>query len=235
MAVVRRRGVTVRKYFYAGTLVAAALVAAVPAASAAAAPAAPVHVLTTGRAGGPAVAPGAVLKAGLKIRTTAVFKTNLGALTCSTSTFTAKVVSNPAKTGTSATAKESITAQTFSSCRISIRGVTIRSITVGNLPYNGTVSDARGNPVKISGRSRTRPLLVTVVVKIGAGAPFSCSVKAASISGTWSNRGNVVAFANQKFTKAAGGIFCPSSGTFSVTYGPVRDSSVRGNPAVFVN
>lgn len=217
-----------RKYFYVGTLVAAALVVAVPAAAAAAAP---VRVLTTGKVGGPAVATGAVLKASLKVRTSAVFKTTLGTVTCTTSTFTAKVVSNPVKPGT---AKESITAETFSSCKSSISGVTILSNTVGNLPYNATVSDARGHPVKISGTSATKPLLVTVKVKFVT-STFNCSIKAASISGTWSNTGNVVVFVNQKFVKAAGGSLCPTSGTFSASYGPVRDSSVRGNPAVFVN
>ena len=229
MAVVTRRGVTVRKLFYVGTLAAAALVVAVPAT---AATAAPVHVLTTGKVGGPAVATGAVLKASLKIRTSAVFKTTLGTVTCTTSTFTAKVVSNPVKPGT---AKESITAQTFGNCKINVGGVAIKSITVGNLPYNATVSDARGHPVKISGRSATKPLLVSVKVEF-AGTTFTCGVKAASISGTSSNTGNVVVFTNQKFTKASGPSVCnAASGTLSVKYGPVRDSSVRGNPAVFVN
>jgi hypothetical protein len=224
----------VRKYFYVGSVVAAALIAALPAT---AAEAAPVHVLTIGKVGGRAVAPGAVLKASLVPRTTVVFATNLGKLTCTRSTFTAKVVANPAKTRTPATARESITAQTFAGCTIHVTGltVTIKSITVRNLPYNATISDARGFPVRISGRSRAKPLLLTVVVKIGTGTPFSCSVKAASISGTASNRGNVVAFVKQKFVKAAGGAFCPASGTFSARWGPVRDSSVRGNPAVFVN
>ena len=218
-----------RKYFYIGAVMATALIAVLPAT---AAEAAPVHVLTTGRVGGPAVAVNAVLKAGLAPRTSVVFNTTLGKLTCTRSTFTAKVVANPARPGT---ARESITAQTFSSCVISVRGVTIKSITVLNLPYNATVSDARGNPVRISGRTRAKPLEITVVVRIGTGTPFSCSVKAASIAGTASNRGNVVAFVRQKFVKAAGGPFCPASGTFSATWGPVRDTSVRGNPAVFVN
>jgi hypothetical protein len=224
----------VRKYFYVGSVVAAALIAALPATAAEAAPA---HVLTIGRVGGPAVAVNAVLKASLAPRTTAVFVTNLGRLTCTRSTFTAKVVANPVKTARPATARESITAQTFGGCTTHVTGftVTIKSITVLNLPYNATISDARGNPVRISGRTRAKPLLLTVVIKINNGAPFSCSVKAASIAGTASNRGNVVAFVNQKFVKAAGGAFCPASGTFSARWGPVRDSSVRGNPAVFVN
>jgi hypothetical protein len=224
----------VRKYLYIGVLVATALVAALPAAASAAAP---VHVLTTGKAGGPAVKAGAVLKASLKSRTSVVFQTNLGKLTCSKSTFTAKVVSNPAK-GTAkkpATATESITAETFSGCKISVAGVTIKSQSVANLPYNAAISDAKGNPVKISGRTKAKPLLLTVVVQIGTGKPFSCGVKAASIAGAASNKGNVIAFVKQKFTKASGGAFCPASGTFSATYGPVKDTSVKGSPAVFVN
>jgi hypothetical protein len=224
----------VRKFFYIGAVVAAALITALPASAAAAAP---VHVLTTGKVGGPAVAVNAVLKASLAPRTTAVFVTNLGKLTCTKSAFTAKVVANPAKTRTPTTARESITAQTFAGCTTHVTGftVTIKSITVANLPYNATISDARGNPVRISGRSKAKPLLLVVVIKINTGTPFTCSVKAASIAGTASNRGNVVAFVNQKFVKAAGGAFCPASGTFSARWGPVRDSSVRGNPAVFVN
>jgi hypothetical protein len=218
----------VRKYFYIGAMAAAALVAALPAT---AAEAASVHVLTTGKVGGPAVAPGAVLKASLTKRTNAVFATTLGKLTCTKSTFTAKVVTNPVKPGT---ATESITAETFSSCVISVRGATIKSSSIGNLPYNGTVSDAKGNPVKISGRTKAKPLLLSITVKFGT-STFSCSVKAASISGTWTNKGNATVFVKQKFTKAAGGTFCPASGTFSASYGPVTDSSVKGSPAVFVN
>ena len=220
-----------RKYFYVGTVVATALVTMLPATSASAAS---IHVLTRGKVGGPAVTPGSILKASLAKRSSVVFKNNLGTLTCTKSTLTAKVTSNPAKPGT---AKESITALTFSGCRISIPGVpgvTVKSITVGNLPYAATVSDSKGNPVKISGRTRTKPLLITATVKLGT-STFSCSVKAASISGAASNRGNVIAFVSHRFTKAAGGSFCTSSGTFSVRYGPVTDSSVRGNPAVFVN
>lgn len=223
-----------RKYFYIGVLVATALVAALPAAAAAAAP---VHVLTTGKVRGPAVKPGAVLKASLKSRTSVVFANSLGKLTCSRSTFTAKVTANPAKGAKPATAKESIAAETFGGCTIHVTGfkVTIKSIKVANLPYNATVSDAKGNPVRISGRTKAKPLLLTVTVQIGTGKPFTCGVKAASISGTWSNRGNATAFVKQKFTKSSGGAFCPASGTFSATYGPVKDTSVKGSPAVFVN
>jgi hypothetical protein len=232
MPVVVRRGVTVRKYFYIGVLVATALVAALPATAAGAAT---VHVLTTGKAGGPAVAPKAVLKASLKSRTDAVFATTDGKLSCTKSTFTAKVVTNPAKGAKPATATESITAETFSGCTISVKGVVIKSSSVGNLPYNASVSDAKGNPVKISGRTKAKPLLLSISVQIPPGKPFSCSVKAASIAGSWTNKGNATVFVKQKLTKASGGALCPTSGTFTATYGPVQDTSVKGNPAVFVN
>jgi hypothetical protein len=232
MPVVVRKGVTVRKYFYSGVLVATALLAAALAVASAAA--APAHVLTTGKVGGPAVKTGAILKAGLTKRTNAVFATTLGKLTCTKSTFTAKVVTNPVKGAKPATATESITAETFTGCTISVKGVTIKSSSVGNLPYNGTVSDAKGNPVKISGRTKAKPLLLSITVKFGA-STFSCSVKAASISGSWTNKGNATVFVKQKFTKASGNSLCPTSGTFTASYGPVQDTSVKGNPAVFVN
>lgn len=232
MAVVVRRVVTVRKYLYIGVLVATALVAALPAVASAAA--APVHVLTTGKVRGTAVKPGAVLKASLVKRTDVVFANPLGKLTCTKSTFTAKVVTNPAKGKKPATATESVTGDTFSGCTISIKGVTIKNQSVANLPYKGTVSDAKGNPVKISGRSKAKPLVLSVTIKFGT-STFTCSVKAASISGKWSNKGNATVFVKQKFTKASGGALCPASGTFSAAYGPVKDTSVKGSPAVFVN
>jgi hypothetical protein len=218
----------VRKYLYAAPLLAAALIAAVPAASAAAAP---VHVLTTGKAGGPAVKVGAVLKASLAKGSAAVFSNSLGKVTCTSSTITAKVTSNPARPGT---AKESLTAQTFGTCKISIPDVFIKSESLLNRPYNVTVSDAKGHRVTISGRTKAKPVLISITVKAGS-LTFTCSVKAASISGAASNKGSVVVFVKQRFTKASGGSLCPASGTFSATYGPVTDSSVKGSPHVFLN
>jgi hypothetical protein len=210
---------------------ATATIAVLPATSASAAS---VHVLTTKKAGGPAVAARAVLKAGLAPHTSAVFKNSLGKVTCMRSTVTEKVIANPAKTARPATASESMTAVTFSSCKINVSGVTFKSLTVANLPYNVTVSDAKGNPVKISGRSKAKPLMLAATVKFGA-ATISCSVKAASIAGTWSNKGNVIVIVTRNFKKASGGSLCPTSGTLAATYGPVKDTSVKGSPAVFVN
>lgn len=219
------------RYVYMVAVLATAMIAVLPTTSASAAS---VHVLTTKKVGGPAVAARAVLKAGLAPRTSAVFKNSLGKVTCTRSTITEKVITNPAKTARPATARESMTAVTFSSCKINVSGITIKSLTVANLPYNVTVSDAKGNPVKISGRSKAKPLLLTATVKFGT-STISCSVKAASIAGTASNKGNVIAIVTRNFKKASGGSFCPTSGTLAATYGPVRDTSVKGSPAVFVN
>jgi hypothetical protein len=224
----------VRRYIYIGAVVAAALAATLPAAAASAAS---VHVLTTGKAGGLAVKPGAVLKASLAPRTSVVFKNSLGTLTCTRSTITAKVVTNPVKTGRPAIARASITAYTYAGCKISINGipgVTVKDLTAANLPYNVTVSDARGNPVRVSERSKAKPLLLSATVTF-MGSSITCSVKAASITGTASNKGNRITIVTRNFTKASGPSFCPSSGTISATYGPLRDTSVKGSPAVFVN
>jgi len=217
-----------RKYCYLGTVIVSALIAALPVTSAAAATP---HVLTITKLGGTAVKVDAVLKASLVKGTKAVFSSGSGTLSCTQSAFSAKVVTNPAKPGT---AEESLTTQTFSKCTISISGVIIKSITVNNLPYKGTISDATGDPVSVSGSSKSKPLKATIKVG-GIAGSFSCAIKATSIKGHASNTGNKVTFSKQKFTKLSGGALCPTSALFSASYGPVTDSSVTGSPKVFVN
>jgi hypothetical protein len=193
------------------------------------------HVLTISKKGGTAVKTKAVLKAGLAKGKTATFALGTTAtVTCKTSTFSAKVTSNPKKPGT---AKESVTSQTFSKCSVNLSGVTVKSVKVNNLPYNASVSD-KGDVVKVSGTSKSKPLSFTATVVV-SGSPISCTDTAASITGKASNSGNTITFTKQKFTAAAGGNpICSSiasTAKFSATYGPVKDSSVKGNPKVFVN
>jgi hypothetical protein len=216
----------VRKYLYLAAVAASAAVLALPATSAYAAG----HVLTINKTGGTAVKVGAVLKSGLAKGTKAVFALGSEKLTCSSATVTATVKANPTKPGT---ATESLTAATISKCTVNVAGVTFKSIKVKHLPYKVSVSDATGFPVKISEQSKSKPILVTVNVSL-SGQAFSCSYKAASISGHASNTGNTVAFSKQKLTKSSGAL-CPGSANFSATFGPVTDSSVTGSPKVFVN
>ena len=216
-----------RKYLYlAAAATASAAVVVLPATSALAAG----HVLTINKTGGTAVKTGAVLKAGLAKGKTAVFALGTEKLTCKSASFSSKVTANPGKPGS---ATESLTSQKFSKCTVSVSGITFKSIKISNLPYKVTVSDAKGDPVTISGTSKSKPLAVTVTVTVGPN-PVTCSYKAASIKGSASNTGNTIAFANQKFARSAGAL-CPASANFSATFGPVTDSSVTGSPKVFVN
>lgn len=217
-----------RKYLYLAAIAASAAVVALPATSAYAAG----HVLTINKVGGAAVKVGAVLKSGLAKGTSAVFALGPEKLTCTSAVVKATVKTNPVKPGT---ATESLTAASISKCTVSgVSGVTFKNIKVKNLPYKVSVSDATGFPVKVSGQSKTKPMLVTVNVSL-SGMPFSCSYKAASISGHASNTGNKIAFSKQKLTKAGGSSLCPGTANFSATFGPVRDTSVTGSPKVFVN
>ena len=153
-------------------------------------------------------------------------------LTCKAGRFSAKVKTNPVKPGK---ATESLTAQSFSKCKVTgVTGVTFKSLKVKNLPFNATVSDATGFPVKVSGTAKTKPILVTVTVTVTNVGDVACSYKAASVSGTASNTGNKITFSKQKFTKSSGAL-CPASANFSAAFGPVVDSSVTGSPKVFVN
>jgi len=217
-----------RKVLYCAIVAASALGIASPVASA---QTASVHVLTIRTAAGPAVKAHAVLRVGLAHGTTAVFSLGSEMLTCKSLRFTAKVTSNPARTGT---ARESLTTEKVSKCKTNVKGVTVSSVKVSNLPFNVTVSDAAGLPVKVSGRSGTKPIRVTVVAKLGS-VSLPCSYRRASLTGHASNTGNVISFAGLTFVKAAGSSFCPASALFTATFGPVRDVSVAGSPKVFVN
>ncbi len=188
------------------------------------------HVLTVGKAGGTAVKTNAVLKASLAKGATVVFAAPAETLTCTSASFTAKVKTNPTKPGK---ASESQTSQTLAKCTVNVAGVTVKSVTVNNLPYNVTVSDSKGDPVTISGTSKSKPLSFTVSVSVTGVGTVTCTSTAASIKGSSSNKGNTITFTNQKF-KSSGGL-CGSGGTFSATFGPVKDTSVKGSPAVFVN
>jgi hypothetical protein len=213
-----------RRIILAAMGAAAAIVVMTPMAASAAT----VDVLTISKAGGTNVKVGAVLKASLKSGTDATFfspGTTTG-ITCAKSGFTQKVTTNPAKPGT---ADVSVTAQTFSSCTSNVTGVTsVTSVTAEALPYKTTISDAKGDPVTVAAPSAT----IDLNTEVGA---ISCTYKATSIKGAASNTGQKVTFTNQTLTFSSGSSLCPTSGDFSATYGPVKDTSVKGDPHVFVN
>ncbi|MGO8959966.1 MAG: hypothetical protein ACLQFR_21740 [Streptosporangiaceae bacterium] len=220
------------KYLY---MVAAATSALLIAAPMVQADAAAAHVLTIRRTGGTAVSKGAVLKSGLAAKTKATFSIGTTTVTCKSASFTGKVTNNPA-VSKKAMATESVTASKLGTC--SVPGVLSITVAANNLPYIASVSAATGNPVKVSGRSKSKPIGLTATVKLSSTSTITCSYTAASILGKASNKGNVISFANVKFKFSTGGSLCTSLGstaTFSATYGPVTDTSVKGSQKVFVN
>jgi hypothetical protein len=186
-------------------------------------------VLSTGKVGGPNVKVGAVLTAGLKTGTVLTFSSTLATLKCTKSTVTSKVTANPGRPGT---ATESLTAETVSGCKALNPPVPVTSVTVTvtKLPYRSTVSDAKGDPVTVSGPS------ATIKIVTAHSGTFTCKYSATKIRGSASNTGSLISFSKQAFSKAAGSnLVCPATGTLTVTYGPVVDTSVAGHPHVFVN
>lgn len=192
-----------------------------------AAPAVTHDVLTIRKVGGPNVKVGAVLKAGLITGAKAVFVASTGGnVTCKASTFVVKVTKNPPKPGT---ANESLTSQTFSKCTTTISNArSVKSVKLNHLPYKATISDAAGFPVTVIGPNTTIALNTTLGL-------LTCTYKAAATKGHASNTTQVIAFSKQVFKLSSGPRACPPKGTFSVSYGPVIDSSVTGSPHVFVN
>jgi hypothetical protein len=221
-----------RKHLFLAAAAAATLLTVLPAVPASAST---IDVLTTGAVGGTNVNVGAILKASLAVGTLADFfqsTTSTTGVKCAKSSVSAKVTANPVKPGT---AKESLASQSFSSCTSNVSGVTsVKSVTLGNLPYNVTVADSSGFPVKVSGTSSAKPLMTTIVLNTVVGT-ITCVYTAASVSGQASNTGNAISFSKQKFTKSSGSSLCFSAGFFTAKYGPVTDSSVTGSPKVFLN
>ncbi|MFI2607586.1 Tat pathway signal sequence domain protein [Kitasatospora sp. NPDC018619] len=192
-------------------------------------------VLTTGSPSGAAVAVGDVLTANLVSGTYATFynsATGTTGVKCAASSFAATVTANPAAPGS---AVERLDTQSFGSCTSNVVGVTgVKSVTVTNLPFTNTVSDAPGNPVKLT-PGAAGVMGTTVVLNTILGS-ISCNYQnSTGISGTTSNTGNTIGFAGQAFSLVSGPSLCFTTGYFSATYGPVVDSSVAGSPVLFVN
>jgi hypothetical protein len=204
---------------------AAALLAVTPMTAASAAS----HdVLTISKVGGANVKVGAILQAGLRFGTKAVFQTGKGqSVTCKSVNFKDQVTRNPSKPGT---AVEKLRSQTFSHCSVTgITGATgVQSIKLNNLPYTTTIKDSKGNPVTVTGTDTT----INIKTILGG---IHCRYFAKTTKGNASNTSQTITFVKQGFKLKAGTGTCPKSGTFSAAFGPVRDTSVKGNPHVFVN
>jgi hypothetical protein len=223
-----------RKYLYAAPLAAAALVLATPAALANTTTTRTAsHVLTIKRLHGSAVKANAVLKASLKTGTTATITLAGHKMTCKKASFALTVLTNPRAKGK---ATGSVTSEKISRCKINVAGITVTSIVAGNLPYNATISDAKGDPVKVSETSGEAPVEFTATVMF-AGNPIVCTYQAAGSTGHAANTHHTVTFTKQAFNlaPASNGFCLAGPSKLSVTFGPIVDSSVSGSPTVYVN
>jgi hypothetical protein len=234
-----------RKYRYLAVAAAGVLVLAAPVGTALAASAHSASnkpVLTVGSTHGSAVKKGAKIGASLARGTSATFKISKYVASCPKSSFTAKVVKNPAAKNK---ATLSVTADSIGGkCTLNpvpLAGVSIASITALHLPLNATVT-AKGVET-ISPQSKSKPLGFSVVVDYGGSPIATCVFTASSVSGKASNKHNTVTFTKQPFTlsttltNSKDLSDCQLAGTsasFSATYGPVTDSSVKHHPKVFV-
>ncbi|MFC0003045.1 Tat pathway signal sequence domain protein [Micromonospora siamensis] len=213
----------------AGLAAAALLTSLIGAAPATAAPAASLasSVLTYGTVGGSAVVVGDVIQASLASGTNATFystTTGTTGIRCAASSFSAKVLTNPAAPGT---ATESLTGQTFSSCTTNVIGTTgVSSITVNNLPYSTSVTSA--GAVTITGSIQSTVVLNTLL------GPITCVYKATSLNGSALNSTNSIVFTNQALTKSSGPSTCFTTSYLSIRYSPVKDTTRAGSP-VYVN
>ena len=213
-----------RRHLSAGIVAAlAALATALPAYAA-------IPVLTVG---GNPVAVGDILWGDLKSGTNAVFGSVNGntAIKCTQSRFDATVTTNPMAPGV---ATASITSWTFGNCTINIFGGSIKSVTVNNLPYNLSISDAAGFPVTIS-PGTGGPIQITIVIT-AFGSNANCVYRThngANLSGNASNNGNTVTFTNLQFDKFSGPNICPSSLNFTAAY--VLTDHTQSGGLVFVN
>jgi hypothetical protein len=228
------------KFRYLALATAGIMVLSLPASAAYAASAhstASKPVLTVGKKGGPAVKKHATLTASLARRTSVtVALGSVFTITCKSSTLTAKVTANPSRPGK---ATLSVTGWSIGKCPKTVSGVTLNSLTAINLPYRATVSDAKGDPVTVAGSRKSRPVGFKAVVTFN-GTKLTCAYTARAVSGHASNIGNKVSFAKQPFTldTSASSSLCASAATtatFSATYGPVLDTSLRHHPKVFVS
>ncbi|MFD0309433.1 Tat pathway signal sequence domain protein [Streptomyces sp. NPDC127119] len=216
------------------SLTLAAAVTALALSAAGPASAADGSVLTTGGAGGTAVAVGDVLSASLATGTNATLyssATGTSGISCSSSAFVATVVDNPAAPGT---ATESVTSHTFdsASCSSNVIGVLgVTSIKVDNLPYTTAVTSGGSLTITPAAGSSIQ---TTAVLRTLLGS-ITCVYRAPSLSGTANNADNSISFTNQQFTKFSGSSLCFSNGFFTAKYAPVTDTTQSGSPTVHVN
>ncbi len=182
-------------------------------------------VLTYGSSGGTNVATNSSLSSSLSSGTTATFydaTTGTEGVTCTGSTLTQTVSTNPAAPGT---ADLSTTGLSYSGCTSNIFGYdTVEAAQVAELPYTSSVADSASDPVSIDG-------VIFRLLLSGSLGTEQCNylISSGALSGT-------TTFTNQDFQLyIESDQSCPSDMFASATYGTIFDKSVSGSPKVFMN
>lgn len=220
-----------RRYLYVAAVVASTLCATLVASTAAYADTG--GVLTVGAVGGQNAAVGDSVVASLAGGSSATFystATGTTGVSCTSSTFSTTVTSNPSVPGI---ATETLDSQNFAGCTTNVVGSTgVRSVALNNLPFTVSV-DGSTNAVTV-GAGSAGVVQSTVVVSTILGT-VTCVYRpaAGTISGVTDNATNAIIFTNQPFNKVSGSVLCLSTAYFSATYSPVIDTTQGA--AVYVN
>jgi hypothetical protein len=206
-----------------GSAVATAALTLAGVAAATSASASTTDVLTYGSVGGTNVAVKSVLTSSLRSGTDATFYTGTTSpyfgVSCSTGSSSQTVSTNPAAGGT---ADLSTTSQSFSYCSQNLgEAYTIEEIDV-TTPYASTVSPD----------GSTIPSSTAVLEFSFDHVSYFCYYKGTNLSGT-------AKVTNQKYVETSGPLgessLCAADVYFSATYKALADTSVSGDPAVYLN
>jgi hypothetical protein len=198
-------------------------------------------VLTYGSQGGTNVSVNNVLSSELSSGTDATFYTTTTGTSggsCSTGTMAGTVTSNPAEGGTADT---NITSQVFTDCSDNLGfndlGVTIDTpyTTTTNSDGNGigtldaTLSGQVGSCDGVCDSPNHHSSVICPGVSTGCGTNIYCYYTGTNVSGTTSWTSQPLAL------DSGSNADCPSEMYFSATYSYAVDTSVSGDPEVYLN
>jgi len=198
-----------------------------------AAPADATSVLTTGSAGGAAVSVGDQLSAPLASGQAIHFynhATHVEIFSCSASSTSMTVLTNPISPGT---ATASLHSWTINSCTVGTwTGVTgIQSVLNNTLPYNMSIDSSAAVSVSppVAGDYKMT-IRVNTLLGVQTGV-----YKGFGLSGTFSNVGNSITYTNQlRPVQGGAGVVFPTNIDYSFVLKPVTDTSASG-ALVFLN
>jgi hypothetical protein len=168
--------------------------------------------------------------------TSAVLSTSIGKITCTVAGFSAKAASNPAAPGT---ATETVTSLSASSCTSTITGTTGVTSVGLNGSSTPTASVCSTSACPASPVTTVPELFISPTVKVvltSVLGPVTCIYGGTTLFASVNNAGDSFTFTSQSVNRQTGSsTACPSTGTYTATYGSVKDTTMTGSPAITVN